>query len=66
MTVSAMALPLTPYDQQPCHLVTTTGNYLTINNTWSPDPKQARTAERWFMERQALGHKVPTVIIRAL
>jgi adenosylhomocysteinase len=45
--------------------VTTTGNYLTINNTWSPDPAQAHISERWFMEKQAMSHKTPTVIIRA-
>lgn len=66
MNRSAMAQSPHPYDHQPCHLVTTTGSFLTINDTWSPDPTQARTAERWFMERQAMRHNIPTVIIRAV
>jgi hypothetical protein len=65
MISSAMDEPLPPYDHQPCCVVTTTGNYLTINNTWSPDPAQAHISERWFMEKQAMSHKIPTVIIRA-
>ena len=60
-----MTEPLPPYEHQLCWLVTTTGNYLTINNTWSPDPAHARIAERWFLEKQALSHNIHTVIIRA-
>lgn len=57
--------PWSAYDHQPCWLVSTTGQFLTINNTWSPDPKRARIAERWFMEKLAMAQSIPTVIIRA-
>ena len=58
-------MPTTPRDTQPCRLISLTGLYLTTNNTWSEDPKQAATTERWFLEMKASQLKIPTVIIRA-
>ena len=50
---------------QPCHLVTITGQYLTHNGTLSTDPAYALRAERWILERHAARINAPTVIIRA-
>ncbi len=47
------------------HLITLTGHYLTVNNTWSLDPKQAVKAERWWLEYNQPKINVATVIIRA-
>lgn len=58
-------MPTTHRDTQPCRLVSLTGLYLTHNNTWSEDPKQAATTERWFLEMKASQIQAPTVIIRA-
>lgn len=55
----------TPYDNQPCRLVSMTGTYLTPNNTFSPDPAEALTAERWLLQRKAQQINTPTLIIRA-
>lgn len=55
---------LTAHERQSCRLVSTIGHYYTINRTWSPDPAQALTSERWFIELQARSINVPTVVIR--
>ena len=60
-----MSEPLPPHKHQPCCVVTTTGTFLTINGTWSPDPADAHISERWFMEKQAMRFNIPTVVIRA-
>lgn len=57
-------MPTSTRDHHPCRLVTTAGLYFTINNTWSEDPSQAATAERWFLEMKAATINIPTVIIR--
>ena len=49
----------------PCRLVSITGAYLTPNGTFSSDPTQALTAERWWIEREQARVNAPTVIIRA-
>ena len=49
----------------PCRLVSITGAYLTPNGTFSTDPTQALTAERWWIEREQARVNAPTVIIRA-
>lgn len=58
-------MPTTSRDSQPCRLVSLTGLYLTPHNTWSEDPTQAETTERWYLERKAAAIKAPTVVIRA-
>lgn len=57
-------LPIATRDHQLCRLVTTSGLYLTINNTFSEDPAQAVTAERWFLEMKAAAINTTTVVIR--
>lgn len=57
-------MPTSKRDQQQCRLVTVSGLYLTVNNTFSEDPAQAITAERWFLEMAAVTIPVPTVLIR--
>lgn len=56
---------MTDHDHQPCRLVSMTGDYLTPNNTFSPDPAKSLIAERWMMKRKALQINTPTLIIRA-
>lgn len=53
------------YANQPCHLVTITGQYLTCNGTLSTDPQFALRAERSIIEQHAARINAPTVIIRA-
>ena len=42
-----------------------TGHFLTANDTFSPDPADALTAERWLIQRKANSLRTPTLIIRA-
>lgn len=57
-------MPLTARDTQTCRMVTHTGLYFTINNTFSEDPAAAATAERWFLEMKAAQLNTPCIIIR--
>ena len=58
-------MTLTAHDRQLCRLVSITGDYLTPNGTFSPDPKDAYVAQRWWLDRQASMINTVTVIIRA-
>lgn len=53
------------HSTQPCHLVSLTGAYLTLNGTFSPNPLDALRAERWWIERKQSFVNTPTIIIRA-
>lgn len=57
-------MPLTPRDQHTCRMVTHTGLYFTVNGTFSEDPRQAATTERWFLEMKASQLNTPCIIIR--
>jgi len=54
-----------PHGMQPCHLVSLTGAFLTVNGTFSSDPSQALTAERWRIERLQARVNAATIVIRA-
>ena len=52
-------------EYQPCKLVTLCGQFLTVNGTFSADPAQALTAERWYIEREQRRINTATIIVRA-
>lgn len=54
-----------PHGLQPCRLISLTGAFLTVNGTFSSDPSQALTAERWRIERLQARVNTATIIIRA-
>lgn len=53
-------------DKHTYHLVSITGHFLTVNNTWTKDPTKALKAERWWLEYAQQKINTMTVIIRAL
>lgn len=57
-------MPTSARDQQTCRMVTLNGLYFTINGTFSEDPAQAATTERWFLEMKAAQLNTPVIIIR--
>jgi hypothetical protein len=54
------------HETQSCRLVSITGLYYTPKGTFSPDPAQALTTDRWLLERHAAKLNTSTVIIRAV
>ena len=52
-------------EYQPCKLVSLCGQFLTVNGTFSADPAQALTAERWWIEREQRRINTATIIVRA-
>lgn len=52
-------------EYQPCKLVSLCGQFLTVNGTFSADPAQALTAERWYIEREQRRINTATIIVRA-